>query len=248
MQPARVHVRWAVPIDAGPADPWLDGPEQRRLAALTQPWQRRGFGTARLLLKELVAELTAGSRSSVRLTSQTCPRCGAAHGRPQVDRPAWPGLQVSISHPAGLVVVAATDVGPVGVDVEPPSAVDFPGFDQVSLSPAEQDLVSSMPAAERGQIRAGLWVRKEAFLKATGQGLGVDPHRVDTTALPPDPAPDQAPDQARAQVHEVAVQTGFTAAVAVLADRPVEVLVGAVNADALATQAMRAASAPAATR
>jgi 4'-phosphopantetheinyl transferase len=102
-----------------------------------------------------------------------CPRCGSdAHGRPRllatasVRRPA----HVSLARAGDLSVVAVTDAGPVGVDVEAEGAADFEGFGDVALHPGEH---SMNPA---GRTRA--WVRKEALLKAYGLGLAVDPRDV----------------------------------------------------------------------
>jgi 4'-phosphopantetheinyl transferase len=102
-----------------------------------------------------------------------CPRCGSSeHGRPRLmptaalRRPA----SVSVSRAGGLSMVAVTDAGPVGVDVEVEGAADFPGFDTVALHPSER--ASSEPDRTRA------WVRKEALLKAYGLGLGVDPSDV----------------------------------------------------------------------
>jgi hypothetical protein len=44
-----------------------------------------------------------------------CPFCGSVeHGRPYVDAP----VHVSVAHAPGLTLVAVTDLGPVGVDLE----------------------------------------------------------------------------------------------------------------------------------
>ena len=68
--------------------------------------------------------------------ARTCPRCGSSdRGRPRVratdalPRPA----SVSLSRAGRFSVVAVTDAGPVGVDVEAPGAADFPGFDGVAV-------------------------------------------------------------------------------------------------------------------
>jgi hypothetical protein len=82
---------------------------------------------------------------------------------------------VSIAHAGDRVVVGASDAGPVGVDVEPVAAVEFGGFDDVALTVAERARVAGLDPGLRAAARAQLWVDKEARLKATGEGLRVDP-------------------------------------------------------------------------
>ncbi len=102
-----------------------------------------------------------------------CRRCGSdAHGRPHlvataaVRHPAY----VSLARAGDLSVVAVTDAGPVGVDVEAEGAADFAGFEDVALHPGERATTTADPTR--------VWVRKEALLKAYGLGLAVDPSDV----------------------------------------------------------------------
>jgi phosphopantetheinyl transferase len=78
--------------------------------------------------------------------------------------------QVSIARAGDLSVVALTDAGRVGVDVEAEGAADFAGFADVALHARERD------TSEGDPTRA--WVRKEALLKAYGLGLVVDPRDI----------------------------------------------------------------------
>jgi 4'-phosphopantetheinyl transferase len=126
---------------------------------------------ARALLRSAVAAYCAVSPASVG-TGSLCPRCGSnEHGRPlaRIGTRRTPP-HVSLSRAGALVVVAVTDAGPVGVDVEPDGAASFAGFDDVALHPREH--VTS------DADRTRTWVRKESLLKATGHGLGVDPREV----------------------------------------------------------------------
>lgn len=102
-----------------------------------------------------------------------CRRCGGdTHGRPflfptkAIRHPA----HVSLTRAGGLSVVAVTDAGPVGVDVEADGAAGFAGFEDVGLHAAERRPAALDPTR--------VWVRKEAVLKAYGIGLAVDPRDV----------------------------------------------------------------------
>jgi 4'-phosphopantetheinyl transferase len=145
-----------------------------------------------------------------------CPRCGSsAHGRPQlvatasVRHPAY----VSLARAGDLSVVAVTDAGPVGVDVEAEGAADFAGFPDVALHPGERETSADDPTR--------VWVRKEALLKAYGLGLAVDPSdvRLDDDGLASWDSPHRPPGVV--WLRDLAVP-GHVVAVAVLAEHDIE--------------------------
>jgi len=121
-----------------------------------------------------------------------------------------------------VVMVAATDVGPVGVDVESAAATGFDGFDEVALTAMEQTEVECCAPVAQSRARAVYWTRKEAVLKATGHGLAVDPAALEVSA-PHLPAALTAwhadePPPASVQIIDVPVDGDHVAAVAVLTD------------------------------
>lgn len=98
--------------------------------------------------------------------AHACPRCGSdEHGRPRLLPTATlrTPAHVSLARAGDLSIIALTDAGPVGVDVEPVGAADFPGFDAVARHDVEQGVDPTVS-----------WVRTEALLKAYGLGLSVD--------------------------------------------------------------------------
>jgi 4'-phosphopantetheinyl transferase len=207
---------------------WLDATEHERFVRLQRIEDRRSFLTSRVLLKTVVGHLAGGRPALVHL-SYDCPRCGRPHGRPVVvGPPAAVRWQVSLSHSARHVMVAATDAGPVGVDIEQVSATGFAGFDDVALSSAERTEVERLAPAAQARARAVYWARKEAVLKATGRGLAVDPCAVEVTA-PHLPAAltawgADAPPTTPVQITDVPVDVDHVAAVSVLALLPCVVL------------------------
>lgn len=94
-------------------------------------------------------------------------------GKPTLIGPVTRPLQFSLAHSGELVLVAVTGGQAVGVDVERhrpvPAAADLA---ERYFSPEEREYLAAQAdaaAAERAFLR--LWAAKEAFVKATGEGL-----------------------------------------------------------------------------
>ena len=87
------------------------------------------------------------------------------------------GIHFSLSH-AGDRVMAAVDGHPVGCDVE-----RIVPFDEAvareCLTDDELEHVGRLPpGSARDRAFTGLWVRKEAYVKALGRGFGIEPKSV----------------------------------------------------------------------
>ncbi|MCU1538226.1 MAG: 4-phosphopantetheinyl transferase superfamily protein, partial [Humibacillus sp.] len=122
-----------------------------------------------LLARDVLGRVVGVDPSALTF-ARTCDRCGQQHGPPRLV--GHPKVQVSLARTAGLVAVAVSTVGPVGVDVELVAATDFAGFDAVATHPADRSGAVDRLGRARG------WVRKEAALKALGVGLRADPATV----------------------------------------------------------------------
>ncbi|WP_433772070.1 4'-phosphopantetheinyl transferase Sfp [Bacillus wiedmannii] len=113
-----------------------------------------------------------------------CPVCKLQHGRPQLPE----GMpQLSISHSGDWVVVAFTKSAPVGVDVEQMNPnIDVMKMAEGVLTDIEIAQVMKLPNEQKIEGFLTYWTRKEAVLKATGEGLLIPPVHI-TVSAPNDP-------------------------------------------------------------
>jgi 4'-phosphopantetheinyl transferase len=150
------------------------------------------------------------------VVDRSCPSCGRHHGRPRLP---GTGLDVSISHSGATVAVAVSNAGAVGVDVQQ-VADDAVG----ELSP----LV--LAGSEAGHVAGAhdfftYWTRKEALVKATGDGVAVPLGEVVVTppGTPPRLLGYPRPGGLAAQLRDLHPDLGYVGALAVLSPGPVVV-------------------------
>jgi 4'-phosphopantetheinyl transferase len=169
------HEVTAIPLAGGLVEVWcaavrgseedagvLSADELARAARLRRPADRDRFRTAWGLARRVLADRldTAPAALTFLRRCRTCGRTG--HGKPAlVDGGRW---EFSLSHSHGYVMLAVSDAGPVGVDIEAASE-QFVDIATMVRAPWE--------AAATADELHWLWVRKEAVLKATGDGLAV---------------------------------------------------------------------------
>ncbi len=172
---------WVVREDAGvtaaDAQAWLSPQERSRAEGLAAKEDRWTFSVSRALQRTLGARYLGVPGDQVEI-SRACAHCPhGGHGKPHF--PAAPGLDYSVSHTQGVIVLAASTGTRVGVDAESGSrAIDPAGLMRLLASEPERRALSFAPEPdERALLR--LWARKEAVVKLTGHGLP----RVPFTAL-----------------------------------------------------------------
>jgi 4'-phosphopantetheinyl transferase len=91
-------------------------------------------------------------------------------------------LHLSVSHTAGVTLVAVGLGCRVGIDVEPAGKRGLRRLRYHVLTGAElADLERHDPPAQT-EVLLGYWTRKEALLKAVGAGLAIEPRLIE---LPP---------------------------------------------------------------
>lgn len=94
-------------------------------------------------------------------------------GRPYALGADGTRISVSASSRGSLAVVACAPGLDVGVDVEADDELgDAPRLVEAIASSSERAVIDSLDAASRRHALVVLWTRKEAVLKATGEGVG----------------------------------------------------------------------------
>ncbi|MUH36570.1 4'-phosphopantetheinyl transferase superfamily protein [Zobellia amurskyensis] len=84
-------------------------------------------------------------------------------------------LRFNLSHSGDSIVIAFTDIGEVGVDVECiKSNFDIAKIAEGFFSSDETSSLLVFPEEKRAKAFFNCWTRKEAFIKAKGAGLSFD--------------------------------------------------------------------------
>jgi 4'-phosphopantetheinyl transferase len=195
-----VEVWWGRPTAALPWHIELLAPAEReRRSAFLRAEDQARFTVATAVLKLAVARRLGLPAERISI-ERTCDDCGRPHGRPRLP---GTGLTASISHSGDRVAVALTESVPVGVDVE-------------QIRPVGVDELANF---------FRYWTRKEAVVKATGEGLRMALPKVVVTR-PEEPARllrygDRT--DLVACLSDLDADDGYAAAVAVLAAGPIQV-------------------------
>jgi 4'-phosphopantetheinyl transferase len=203
-----LSVWWAAPEDARPEhDDLLSAEERTRRARLLSVRGRKRSTVAYALSRIVLARELDADPAELRI-ERVCAHCGGRHGKPRV---VGADVRFSIAASADRVAVAVTRGAEVGVDVEQVN----PDLEVAELT---ADVLS--PAERGASSPVGLltyWTRKEAVLKATGDGLHVP--LSDLTVSGPGEPPallDWGGTSRRFQLYDLHPGAGYLATLAVL--------------------------------
>jgi 4'-phosphopantetheinyl transferase len=177
----------------------LDEVERGRLAAYV-----RDVDKARFLLGVTIVRRVLAARFSLPAAKidldRTCTECGTPHGKVRAA-----GVELSVTHSGQLVGVAFSD-RPVGLDVEKVDPeLDVDALARMALSAAEAQELCGYNGIAKVRTFTTYWTRKEAVLKATGEGLRGDLRAEAPTGI---------------HVQALDVRTDHRAALAVVAHEP----------------------------
>jgi 4'-phosphopantetheinyl transferase len=155
-----------------------------------------------------------------------------AFGYGKKGKPALSGstdLQFSVAHSAEVAAYAVSVGAPVGVDVERLRPLDqLETIAERTFSRRECEVLRGLPVELRPAGFFNCWTRKEAYVKALGEGLSYPLQQFSVSLEPGAPARlesvDDAPDHVDGWTMEaLSLRPGFTGAV-VVATRPARVI------------------------
>jgi 4'-phosphopantetheinyl transferase len=164
-----VHV-WTVDLDTPPlsfdaALATMTPGERARAERFRFPRDRVRFVVGRGALRRLLGTYLRRDPARVRLTC-------SARGKPSLDVEAGSSLRFNLSHSGGRAVYAVSAGRELGVDVERVEPlVDMDAIASRFFSPRERTALSALSGLDRELGFYRCWTRKEAFLKALGEGL-----------------------------------------------------------------------------
>jgi 4'-phosphopantetheinyl transferase len=225
IRPGHVDV-WATALDPAPdvqerLERWLDADERGRAARFVFPRDARRFRVARGTLREILGAYLGATPDAVRFVY-------AAAGKPALTAPfATAGVEFNVSHSGEVALYAIGAGSRIGVDVEQVRPLDdLEALAERNFSAAERRTLLALPPAAREPAFFACWTRKEAFIKALGDGLSYPLDAFTVSLAPGEPARfvdirGEPATAARWTLAALDVAPNYTAAVAV--DGPVTV-------------------------
>jgi 4'-phosphopantetheinyl transferase len=208
---------WAVRLEA-PVETlegifsWLSADEADRAARFRFERHRRAFVLGRAVLRALAA-------SYLRIGPADVSFVYGPKGKPELAKIACP-LRFNVSNSGDLAVYAFTLDCEIGVDVEHRRrVVEIDSIARRFFAPGEVAELMNLPQTERQQGFFNCWTRKEAYIKAVGDGLSVPLDSFEVSLLPGAPArmiglDGSASAAALWTLHAFAPDTEYTGAIA----------------------------------
>jgi len=215
LEAKEVHV-WTASLDAAGAslpELWdeLVPDERARADRFRTPQLRRRFIVARVVLRRLLKTYAPSHLPGLRIGY-------GSNGKPRlVDAT---DLRFNVSHAEDTALYAIASGGEVGIDVEATMRnVDVDGVARHAFSANECEVLAALAPDARREAFFRIWTRKEAYVKARGEGLSY-PTRSFTVscgragnALLHDERDEHAPE--RWHVSDIEAPPGFAAALAI---------------------------------
>ena len=177
-----IHV-WSTALAASPEAlaqhrALLSDEEKTRADRFLLPRVRERFTVARAMLRRLLSAYVSSDPAALRFAY-------AAHGKPYLAHHS--GLGFNLSHADGTAVIAIASQREIGIDIEATTReVDVLGVARRVFSPDEITHLTALAPQERLGAFFSLWTRKEAYIKARGDGFSYPTRSFSVSHLPGD--------------------------------------------------------------
>ncbi|HZP83813.1 MAG TPA: 4'-phosphopantetheinyl transferase superfamily protein [Chthonomonadaceae bacterium] len=155
----------------------LSPDERARAAAFYFERDRQRFLVGRGLLRALLSAYLGIPARRIAFTY-------GPRGKPALSEACGCDLTFNVSHSHDLALYAITRARRIGVDIERIRELDVEGVAARFFSPAEIAALRALPAQERPAAFFRCWTRKEAFVKARGDGLALPLNQFDVSLTP----------------------------------------------------------------
>lgn len=193
----------------------LSADELERAARFRFADDRRDFVAGRAFLRTVLARYSGIEAAQVKFAYNS-------YGKPSIAGPeSLRGLFFNLTHSRQLALLAVTLEADVGVDVEYVRSVDD-GIPERYFSGSEVTALRALPESLQQEAFFNCWTRKEALIKALGEGLSLALDSFDVSLAPGAPAAilrtSEGMDQPSAwQIEHLAPAEGYVGAVAIRA-------------------------------
>lgn len=176
-----IHL-WLVTIDSSDIYRLKDvtsNDERARAARFHRSQHKTEYLASRIHLRNILGNYTGINPQLLRFEYNK-------YGKPSIAGETKSNLKFNFSHSNGLALFALTLNNEIGVDLEPinQSQVDKEVAAK-TLSINELARFNALTINKRVEFFYKCWTRKEAYLKAVGKGLTVNPNKIETHR-PPD--------------------------------------------------------------
>jgi 4'-phosphopantetheinyl transferase len=185
LAPGTIHV-WLAHLEDAQRGPLVSSSvmsedEQARARRFVFDRDRRRFSAARVLLRTVLASYVGADPADLRFDTNGQGKPSLAGGRPA---PAF-----NLSHSQDVAVIAVSRAGEVGIDIEAIRPMeDAEAIAGRFFAPAEADRLRAVHPELRDEAFFACWTRKEAFVKAIGEGLSHPLDSFEVTLAPGGPA------------------------------------------------------------
>jgi 4'-phosphopantetheinyl transferase len=177
-EPGCIHL-WRMDLTQTHASQYesaLSTEELGRKARFVFERDRERFSRTRIGLRRLISSYLGTTPADVCFVQNE-------FGKPRVQGDSTIGFNVS--HSEDVAIIAVGQLAEIGVDVESVRPLtDLFGIAKSVFSVAENDVLQSLDDGERSSAFFTCWTRKEAYLKAIGVGLTLEPSSL-TVGLSP---------------------------------------------------------------